>query len=579
MIADLAAILGRPHRGKLRTFLSWAIGYGVLQGLSVVFLLPIARALHSGDYGTAWRWLAGAAACAALCCLAHYRQAMAGFEVALTLLRTMHLRVGDHLVKLPLGWFGPDTVGRAAQIASKGTLSVSGAAAHLLTPVVTGVATPATIVLCLLVLDWRLGAVLLVCAPLIWLAARWSARLLADADEIAHHAAVRAGNRVLEYARCQPVLRAFGRTSRPYEPLDDAIEAQRSAGRATMWAAVVGAVATGVALQLTFTALIVAGTVLALRGDLGAIELIALLGVTARFVQPLSEVGELGGAVRMARAELGRMAAVLAESPLPEPDSATAAVTPGTVEFDHVRFGYTSETPVLQDISFQLAPGTLTALVGPSGSGKTTVTRLIARFYDVDSGVVRVGGVDVRDQSTAELMGQLALVFQDVYLFDDTLEANIRVGREDATDEQLHAAARMAGVEEIVRRLPDGWNTRVGEAGSALSGGERQRVSIARALLKDAQVVLLDEATAALDPENETYVRAALGALRSRSTLLVIAHQLSTVTSADRIIVLDAQGHVAETGTHTELLARDGRYRDFWTERERAAGWRLAAGR
>ncbi|MDR2253924.1 MAG: ATP-binding cassette domain-containing protein [Bifidobacteriaceae bacterium] len=191
--------------------------------------------------------------------------------------------------------------------------------------------------------------------------------------------------------------------------------------------------------------------------------------------------------------------------------------------------------------------------------------------------VVRVGGVDVRDQSTEDLMAQLALVFQDVYLFDDTLRENIRLGRPDATDAEVDEAARLAGVTEIAERLPDGWDTRVGEAGSALSGGERQRVSVARAILKRAPVVLLDEATAALDPENERFVQRSLEALREHATLVVIAHKLSTVTGADQIIVLDDQGRIAEMGTHDELLALGGRYSAFWLERTSTLGWRLEA--
>jgi ATP-binding cassette subfamily B protein IrtB len=217
----------------------------------------------------------------------------------------------------------------------------------------------------------------------------------------------------------------------------------------------------------------------------------------------------------------------------------------------------------------------MTALVGPSGSGKTTITRLIARFYDVDSGVVRVGGVDVRDQLTAELMAQVSLVFQDVYLFDDTLWGNIRVGRPGADDEEIVEAARTAGLLSVVERLPNGWQTRVGEGGSALSGGERQRVSIARALLKNAPIVLFDEATSALDPENEHHIAESIRLLGQRSTVIVIAHKLSTVTAADNIVVLSAEGTVQDSGTHAELMARGGQYAEFWAQRVSATGWTM----
>jgi ATP-binding cassette subfamily B protein len=216
------------------------------------------------------------------------------------------------------------------------------------------------------------------------------------------------------------------------------------------------------------------------------------------------------------------------------------------------------------------------ALVGPSGCGKTTIAKLVARFYDVDRGVVRVGGDDVRDQRTEDLMAQLSMVFQDVYLFDDTLEANIRVGDPNASGDEVREAARLAGVTEIVERLPRGWETPVGEGGHALSGGERQRVSIARALLKRAPIVLLDEATSALDPENEANVLASMERLRETSTLLVIAHKLETIRTADQIVVLDDTGRIAQRGTHEELVGAPGRYRDFCRAREAAAGWRLA---
>ncbi|MBZ0241468.1 MAG: ATP-binding cassette domain-containing protein, partial [Cutibacterium acnes] len=242
---------------------------------------------------------------------------------------------------------------------------------------------------------------------------------------------------------------------------------------------------------------------------------------------------------------------------------------------EDVSFGYDKEHPVVHDVTFTAPAGGLTAIVGPSGAGKTTLFRLMARFWGVDLGTVRVGGLDVRDQTTEQLMSQLAMVFQDVYLYDSTLAENIRIGAPDATDEQVWKAGSLAGVDEIAARLPGGWDASVGEGGRRLSGGERQRVPVARALLKRAPILLFDEATSALDPEDEAHVEAALAQLRESSTILVIAHKLDTIRSADRIVVIDRNGRVCQVGTHDDLIASGGVYADLWHARERAEGWSL----
>lgn len=575
MIRTLFTVLGPQHARPLRRMLAGIVAGAVLQGLGFVLLVPLLRALLAGDGDRAWAWLGAQAAVAALYGVVHYVSQAAGYETGAALSRTLHHRLGDHIAALPLGWFRADRVGRLGQLLSKGVTDIQGVPAHLLRPVVTGFVTPATVVAAMFLFDWRLALAAALTAPVAALVYRWSGDLVARADHGADAAAAEAGGRVVEFAQTQPVLRAFGRTAEGHALLDDALVAQRDAGRRLLVTALPGLVAFVVVVQAAFTVVLLLGTNLALGGSIEVAELIALLVLAARFVEPMVVAADLGGALRMARNSLGRIDEVLAAEPLPEPE-APRQPSGAAIELDRVSFAY-GDRPVLDGVSLRVPERTMTALVGPSGSGKTTVTRLVARFWDVDAGTVRVGGCDVRDLTTADLMRQLSLVFQDVYLFEGSVEDNVRVGRPGASDAEVRAAARLARVDEIVERLPQGWATPVGEGGATLSGGERQRVSIARALLKDAPIVLLDEATAALDPENEAAVQDALSALVADRTLLVIAHRLQTVMAADQIVVLEG-GRVAETGTHDQLLAAGGRYADFWRERHRAQGWRIGGG-
>ena len=241
--------------------------------------------------------------------------------------------------------------------------------------------------------------------------------------------------------------------------------------------------------------------------------------------------------------------------------------------FENVTFGY-GEDVVLHNVNASFPKGTMTAIVGPSGSGKSTMLRLIARFYDPQSGVVRFGGVDEKTVDPEKLMSKISVVFQDVYLFQDTIGNNIRYGRENATQEEIEAAAKLAHCHDFIMALPDGYDTMVGEGGSTLSGGEKQRISIARAILKDAPVLLLDEATSSLDPENEVEVQQAIEELVKDRTVVMIAHKLKTIAGADQIIVLD-QGEVKEVGTHKELMDNHGLYRHLWDIQQTTAGWQI----
>ncbi|MEL6654225.1 MAG: ATP-binding cassette domain-containing protein, partial [Bacteroidota bacterium] len=244
------------------------------------------------------------------------------------------------------------------------------------------------------------------------------------------------------------------------------------------------------------------------------------------------------------------------------------------ISFEEVHFAYIDEEKVLDGISFEAKAGTLTALVGPSGSGKTTITALIARFWDVDQGAIRIGGVDLRDMSPQNVYGLISEVFQDVYLFDDTIYENIKIGKPEASEVEIMQAAEKAQLFEFINALPEGLHTKVGEGGNKLSGGQKQRISIARALLKDAPIVLLDEATASLDPENEIYIQRAIQELVQDKTVIVIAHKLASIRQADQILVLN-HGKIAESGKHDDLMKQEGLYARFWETQQKTSGWKV----
>lgn len=555
---------------------------GLVRGFSLISFIPAAIALTSGQpaWGMDLRgWLIALAVCAAASFILEYFLAIRSYVVAFDFLTNMHRAIGDKIASLPLGALRADTAGKTSRLVSRELMMLGEIFAHMYSPLIAAIVTSLTMLAGITVFSPVLGVVCLVSVPIVaggvWVARRCllsgSALKEAPAQELSH--------RIVEYATKQGALRACGRSA-SYEPLQRAEELYGAAARRSLVRETLGQIVNGMAAQVVVVSLICAIGLLAVGGSVSPVEAVVAIGLLLRFTQILVDIGMLTSAFETRRPVLDLGHEILSAPELPtaseDGESDDSAELSASVALEDVVFSYEADQPVLQGVSFRVEPGTMTAIVGPSGCGKTTIARLIARFYDVDSGVVSVGDRDVRSWDTAKLMAQLSLVFQDVYLFDDTLEANVRVGRPDASAAEIEEAARLSGVDEIVARLPLGWDTPVGEGGRALSGGERQRVSIARALLKDSPIVLFDEATSALDPENEHRVTAAMDKLRRNATLIVIAHKLDTITAADQIVVLDENGRVVQIGTHTQLFAEtEGQYRGFWEARSRAAGWRL----
>ncbi|GAA3446158.1 ABC transporter ATP-binding protein [Planomonospora venezuelensis] len=561
MIRMLLRVLGHEYARPVRRTVALMTMTAVAEGLSCALLVPVLRALFGSTPADAWPWLVAFGAAVAVYAVLRYRSDLSGFLVGTTLLRGMYHRLGDHLARLPVGWYDARRVGEVSVLAGQGVLQAMSVIAHLLAPFVSACVTPLTIVAVMIAFNWQLGLAALAAAPVVAAIQIWAGRSTAAADAERHDRDREAAGRVVEYLQAQPMLRVGGRTAERFRLLDDSLRGLQRAYRRTLLSALPGVVGLTLTVQAVFTVLLVLGAHLALGGSAGAAEVLSILVLAARCADPLLVLSDIAGKIRGARSELAGLDAVLRTEPLPEAPEPVRPVGRG-LEFESVVFRHGRRT-VIDGLSLSVPEGERLAVVGPSGAGKSTLLQLIARFYDVDAGVVRVGGADVRAIGTEVLMEQIAIVFQEVYLFDGTIEENVRLGRPDAGEAEVRAAAAAARLDEVIERLPGGWAANVGEGGALLSGGERQRVSIARALLKNAPIVLLDEVTSALDPVNEAAVHEGIERLMAGRTVVMVAHRMRTVRRADRIVFLDG-GRIVEEGGHDELLRRGGRYADFW---------------
>lgn len=581
MLKTFLRLLGDDAQ-VLHRYLGLTLLYGLLNGLTIVAVVPVLHGLLGHDIAAAVSGLAPMLVGVAVCWALRRTVEKAGVRFGTAVLQTGRHRLSEHVARLPVGWFDPDNTARLSHVSTQGMMALAQLPAHVLTPLITSVITPLAVIAGLFFLNVQMALIALVTLPLLLAAFGLTARLGRRSDAGLHASTARTSRRMVEFAQAQSVLRAFNGEDGGARFLEQAIAGQQRSARRLIHVSAMSVVVNTWAVQASFAALLVAAG-WALNGSLGGTvtpasmtALVAALVLVSRFVDPLLEVASYSEVLRGARGQLAVVDELFAVQPLPPPQKPVQPAD-SSVAFNDVSFGYGPDQPrILHDISLHIAPGSMTALVGASGSGKTTLVRLIARFFDVDQGSVQIGGADVRQLSSAQLAGQISQIFQDAYLFQGSIADNIGVGKADASREQILLAAEQAGVLDIVARLPLGLDTQVGEGGARLSGGERQRIAIARALLKDAPILLIDEATAALDAENQAAIAQTLARLRGKRTLVVIAHQLSTVEMADQIVVLE-NGRIGERGSHAQLSGQAGPYARFLAQRRAAKGWRLAA--
>lgn len=424
----------------------------------------------------------------------------------------------------------------------------------------------------ILIFDWRIGLIV-VAATAVYLfitsAMEQKSAALAPHRQKSEAKLVEA---VLEYVQGMSVVKSFNLTGRGDHTLQEALEynCRSNLNIEKMFTPYI--MAQGIALQLGSVAMMLSAVWFYLSGTM--ILANALMVVIMSFLV-FAQISSAGSGMSLLRIVSSCMAHADETDTMPQLAETGRAGTPREhgITFDHVSFSY-DQRPILRDVSFTIPDRTTTAIVGPSGSGKTTLCNLIARFWDVESGAVLVGGQNVKDYTLEGLMDQISMVFQKVYLFADTVENNIKFGCPNATHEEVVAAAKKACCHDFILTLPQGYDTVIGEGGSSLSGGEKQRISIARAILKDAPIVILDEATANVDPENEDRLQKAIEALTRDKTILMIAHRLKTVRNADQILVLDG-GQIVQRGTHSQLMAQEGLYQAFVSGRKESGQWKL----
>ena len=502
--------------------------------------------------------------------LVYRLQSTAGFEFV----ARERIALGDRLRNVPMGFFHDNSVGDITATVTTDLNFLENYSMHILDKVTTGVLSMIVMAGCILAFDWRIGLIfvagILLSFPIYSHMQKKGKALSAKRQKIQSEAVAA----TLEYVQGISVVKSFNMCDKNLSDIEDAYESNAAASYGVERVFTPLNMTYSMVFRISACMIMLCAGILAVGGDLSFANLAVILIASFTIFNPIEVMGQMTTMIRTMDAALDRVERIKQAKKIDE-NGRDIPLDSFDIGFEHVSFAYENGNPILKDVSFSIPQGSMTAIVGPSGGGKTTITRLIARFWDVQEGSITIGGHDVKEFTCDSLLKNMSMVFQNVYLFHDTIENNIKFGCPDATPEQVVEAAKKACCHDFISALPQGYDTVIGEGGSTLSGGEKQRISIARAMLKDAPIILLDEATASVDPENEVHLQQAISALVKNKTLIVIAHRLSTIRDADQILVVD-NGKIVEKGVHAELIQQKGIYQKFWNIRQKARNWKLA---
>ena len=501
-----------------------------------------------------------------------YRSTMLQTEAGYDTCANKRIEIAEHLRYLPMGYFNKNSLGYITSVTTNTMENLSNVATRVVMMTTSGILTTSLIATMLLVYDWRIGMTVLAGLILFFLV---NSGLQKASSEIApRKIAADAGlvEKVLEYIQGISEVKAYNLTGDKSEKLKVAIDESVAVNTKTEFRFIPYMTLQNFVTKMTGVAMCVLSLNFYFNGSMELLTCIVMLISSFLLYSSLDSAGDYSALLRVVDLCVDQAQAILEMEPM-DIEGRETAPEHFDIDVEQIGFSYDKQK-IIDGVSVHIPEKSITAIVGPSGGGKTTLCHLISRFWDVQEGSVKLGGMDVRDFSYDSLMKNFSFVFQNVYLFQDTIANNIRFGQPDAPMEKVIEAAKTACCHEFIMQLPDGYETKIGEGGASLSGGEKQRISIARAIMKDAPIIILDEATANVDPENERELVAAIDALTREKTILMIAHRLKTVRNADQILVID-HGRIVEQGRHEELMQKNGIYRRFVNARELAVGWKL----